>query len=175
MCTGNICRSPLAEHLLRRHLHERRVDATVRSAGLLEDGRPATTTGLESGIAMGVDLTSHRSRRLSEAMIRSADLIVTMARHHLRDVIVRERAAMSKAFTLKELVRRAEAARSRPPDVDLADWIAGLAAGRRREDLLDASTDDDVADPIGQARPVYDRMGAEVDDLLRRLVLALWP
>jgi len=84
VCTGNICRSPLAEALLRRALEERSVaGVSVTSAGTgAWDGAPASEGAYLVGLERGLDLSGHRARLLTRELVEEADLILTMARHH---------------------------------------------------------------------------------------------
>ncbi len=84
VCTGNICRSPLAEALLRRALVERGLeDITVDSAGTgAWDGAPASEGAYLVALERGLDLSSHRARLLTREIVEDTDLIFTMARHH---------------------------------------------------------------------------------------------
>jgi len=84
VCTGNICRSPLAETLLKRALHERAVEeVSVESAGTgAWDGAPASEGAYLVALERGLDLSSHRARLLTREIVEDASLILTMARHH---------------------------------------------------------------------------------------------
>lgn len=174
LCTGNICRSPMAEALLQKRLADLGVDAHVHSAGLLDDDRPASAEGVETMAAYGLDTSTHRSRRMDLEMLSGADLVVCMAREHLREAVLAAPSIWPRAFTLKELVRRAEQVGARPPGQPFDEWLAKVHAGRMRSDLLGSSLDDDVADPIGRPKPVYERTAAELDDLIMRLASLGW-
>src|SRR5437879_13541807 len=84
VCTGNICRSPLAAALLQRALAQRGInDLEVSSAGTgAWDGAPVSEGAYLVGLERGLDLSSHRARLLTRELVDSADLILTMARHH---------------------------------------------------------------------------------------------
>jgi len=84
VCTGNICRSPLAEALLKRALHERAVeDVSVESAGTgAWDGAPASEGAYLVALERGLDLSGHRARLLTREIVEDSDVILTMARHH---------------------------------------------------------------------------------------------
>jgi protein-tyrosine-phosphatase len=88
VCSGNTCRSPLAEALARQLLPGRAgLDVEVASAGTSAlDGGPASGFSIEVAEAHGLDLSQHRSRILDRAMVRDADLIVTMGVRH-RDTV----------------------------------------------------------------------------------------
>ncbi|MGH9021907.1 MAG: hypothetical protein ACRDV9_02195 [Acidimicrobiia bacterium] len=173
MCTGNICRSPMAEVLLAARLKALGEVATVRSAGMLGPGREASPSGVAVMAARGLDTAPHRSRRVDSQMLAAADLVVGLAREHVRHVVVERRDVWSRAFALKEIVRRGERVGPRPAPQPLREWLARLHAGRLTADLLGQSDDDDVADPIGQPLAAYEATAVELDGLTRRLAALL--
>ena len=149
--------------------------ARVRSAGLLEAGNPASAPGVEILAGRGLDLKPHRSATVSAAILRDADLVLGMARHHVREAVVLDRAVWPRTFTLKELVRRGTAIGPRKEGETLEEWLHRAHMGRTTASLMGASPEDDVADPIGQPRPVYQRMVDELDSLVDQLVALAWP
>jgi len=160
--------------MLRHRVDTLGLDVRVRSAGLLDNGRPAHSSSIDVLTGRGLDLTRHRSRRITAAIVRSADLILGMARDHVREAVVLAPDVFPRAFTLKELVRRGEAIGPRGTDETLADWLARAHEGRTSSDLLGTSDDDDVPDPIGLPRTAYERMYAELDEQFDRLVPLVW-
>lgn len=84
VCTGNICRSPLAAALLQRALAERGIEGIgVWSAGTgAWDGAPVSEGAYLVGLERGLDLSGHRARLLTRELVEEADLVLTMARHH---------------------------------------------------------------------------------------------
>lgn len=88
VCTGNTCRSPMAEAIARKIAIERGLpDLEVSSAGTSAwDGAPASDGALLVGMERRFDLGSHRSRALTRAMVEEADAIFTMGPHHLERV-----------------------------------------------------------------------------------------
>ncbi len=84
VCTGNICRSPLAAALLERGLAERAIEGiSISSAGTgAWDGAPVSEGAYLVGLERGLDLSGHRARLLTRELVEEADLILTMARHH---------------------------------------------------------------------------------------------
>ncbi|HEX8771096.1 MAG TPA: ribose 5-phosphate isomerase B [Acidimicrobiales bacterium] len=174
LCTGNICRSPVAEVLLRERLADLGADVHVASAGLLRGGQPASEHGVVLLAERGFDLAQHRSQPLTPALLEDADLVLGMAREHVREAVVRVPTVFPRTFTLKELVRRGEAAGPRRADEGLERWLERVNSGRTSADLMGSSPADDVADPIGHPRPVYERMVDELDDLVARLVALIW-
>lgn len=101
VCTGNICRSPLAESLLERALKDRGLEVEVSSAGTgAWDGAPASEGAYLVGLERGLDLSGHRARLLTRELVEEADLILTMARHHRARVD--ELGGEGKVFVLGE-------------------------------------------------------------------------
>jgi len=84
VCTGNICRSPLAAALLERALAERAIEGIdISSAGTgAWDGAPVSEGAYLVGLERGLDLSGHRARLLTRELVQAADLVLTMARHH---------------------------------------------------------------------------------------------
>jgi protein-tyrosine-phosphatase len=101
VCTGNTCRSPLAEAIARAAIAERGLDIVVSSAGTSAwDGAPASDGALLVGMERDLDLNGHRARLLSEALVRDADLILAMGAHHLERV--EAMGASGRAYLLTE-------------------------------------------------------------------------
>jgi protein-tyrosine-phosphatase len=88
VCTGNLCRSPMAAALLRAELEAREVeDVEVESAGTWAiDGSPATHDAIGTLAGLGIDLRGHRSKHLSRSQLTRADLIVAMTTVHVREI-----------------------------------------------------------------------------------------
>jgi protein-tyrosine-phosphatase len=88
VCTGNTCRSPMAEAIARRLLEEAgRTDIEVQSAGTQAwDGSPASDEALLVGVERNLDLSGHRARRLTPEILKDADLVLVMSTAHLAQV-----------------------------------------------------------------------------------------
>jgi protein-tyrosine phosphatase len=181
VCTGNICRSPLAEGLLRHRLAARLgPDApAVASAGTSGlDDEPASPGSVQAASELGVDIAGHRGRRLTPAMARGADLIVCMAADH-RDVLsALGPEVVAKTFTLKELVRALEQLPPPSPAAggDAADAASALVArvaaadDLRRSGFSGNPLDEDVADPLGLPLETYRATAWELDEWTSRLL-----
>jgi protein-tyrosine phosphatase len=88
VCTGNTCRSPLAVAALLDELGPDRERVELVSAGTAaREGQPPTAASVEVAAADGLDLSSHRSRRVTPAEARAADVILVMEREHARAVL----------------------------------------------------------------------------------------
>jgi len=143
VCTGNTCRSPMAEGLFRKYLAESLKSEVeeleqrgylVLSAGLAASpGMPVSPQSVEALASAGVDLSDHLSRPLTPKLVQQADRIFTMTREH-RDSIV---ATYPEAATRTELLSR---------------------EGR------------DISDPIGLSQEAYDQCAEEIAQQVRSLV-----
>ncbi len=173
VCTANQCRSPIAEVLLAAKLAARGIAADVRSAGLLDGGRPAWPEAVAVVSELGLDLGSHESRAIDPPIVRDADLVLGMTREHAREAVALEPSAYHRVFTLKELARVGSARpRGREP---LDTWLAEVAEQREVEDLLGADPADDVDDPIGGPLESFRATATELDELLDHVVRAAFP
>jgi len=176
VCSGNICRSPMAEGLLRRAL-ERRLggDAPeVRSAGTIAiDGAPAMPESIEAARERGVDIRAHAARLLEPDLIDVADLIITMAAEHREAVQQLVPGAAPRTFTLKELTRVLEARPATEP-VERLDTRVGVAAAARASGAPAHRFDEDVVDPLGMPLDTYRAIAWEIDEWTDRLVTALY-
>ena len=176
VCSANQCRSPMGAALLRRELQRRDPEIVVASAGVLaRDGSPATAGTVKAARDFGIDLHGHRSQAATRDVIADSDLVLAMERMHVREVVVLDRHAFGRSFTLKEIVRRGEAHGARRPGESQAQWLAAVHHGRRPNELLGSGTDDDVADPTSDWSVDHESMAEEVDDLMLRVVALLWP
>ncbi|EEW50936.1 low molecular weight phosphotyrosine protein phosphatase [Corynebacterium efficiens YS-314] len=168
VCTGNICRSPLAEQLLKSRFQG--VDQIeFDSAGtqaMVDDPMPEHSLRIARGLEI-LDSELHRGKQLTEAHLDAADLILAMDRGHRRQIVELSPRATRKVFTIREFKRLIDVTR----DEDLrAEVIAsdGTPVGKLRaaveaarlgrSDLspLDNPDDDDVIDPYGKFEAVYD-------------------
>ncbi len=123
ICTGNVCRSPMAERLLRHMLHDR-PDVRVLSAGLgAFDGQPASPPAVEVLREIGIDLSDFTSQMVRPELLREADFILTMTRQQLDTIQMLYPFAAEKTFLLREF-EDAEPGESR----DIQDPIGGSTA-----------------------------------------------
>lgn len=169
VCTANICRSPLAEHLLNIHLSDVRVD--IRSAGtraLVDRRMPPEAVGM--AVAVGIDEATalrHRARMLTGETLHGRDLVLAMSRDHRREIVEQDPSQMGRVFTIREFARLAKgvtdyelmqcAADTEPSSTDAWRRALALVAGQRGVLPPPVSPeDDDVIDPYGRSTRTYE-------------------
>jgi protein-tyrosine phosphatase len=172
VCTGNICRSPMAERIMTAEL-SRRLGAPadeleVRGAGTYggHEGRPMHGPAAEVLRELGYDPAGFQATWLREAAVAEAGLVLTATVEHRGHVLRLHPAALRRTFTLKELARLV---RDLPADAlptgGAAQRLAALAAladARRAVHRPPHRHADDIADPYGQPLDVYRRTAAEI-------------
>jgi len=179
ICTGNVCRSPLAEGFLRSALELRFGDAApgVASAGTTGwEGSGAMAESVAAARELDVDISSHHARLLLREHVAGADLVIGMAREHVDAVRRALPDAAEKTFTLKELVRLLEALPPAPTGTGPETLTARVAeaASLRRSGFKGNPQDDDVVDPLGMALESYRAIAWELREYGDRLVDALF-
>lgn len=103
ICTGNTCRSPMAEILLKRVLAERGIQGIkVSSAGLAAEAGSPASAGTMSVLQEGEDLSAHRARQVDETMLAEASLVLTMTASHKEILQTKFPSFAAKVFTLGE-------------------------------------------------------------------------
>jgi protein-tyrosine phosphatase len=175
LCTANVCRSVMAQAMLSRRLAATAAPIAVASAGLLDGGRPPPPEVTSVMAAAGIDVSGHRSSRVTAADLAAADLILGLAREHVRHAAVLLPESWPRAFTLREVLRRCPRAGARGPGEPLGSWLARVGVGRDRRDLLGDAPDDDVPDPYGGPLEGYQVTARLLDGLTRDLAAVGWP
>lgn len=166
----------MVEGLLRARLAERALsDVSVTSAGFLSEGSPATDEAVEVMAMRGIDLSGHQSQLASQEVLEEADLVLAMARRHVREAAVIAPACFPRTFTLKELVRRAGQVGARQVGEPLEAWLSRLHVGRSPTQHLGDSPEDDIADPVGSPLRVYKRTARDLEELVAVFVDRAFP
>lgn len=180
VCTGNVCRSPIAALLLADELRGI-ADLTVESAGvsaLIGHGVPDPMHRL--AVAQRIDTSAHRARQLDVSQVRDADLILTMARDHRRHIVEMSPAAMRRTFTLRELARIAgdieprlpnaiSDAAARTPTDAMRTAVSLSAALRGTVPPPPHPSEFDIVDPFGRSDEMYQRSFTELAPAAKRV------
>jgi protein-tyrosine phosphatase len=176
VCTANICRSPMLEALIARRLAREGINAMVRSVGVHAfDGAPPLPEVVTVMREFGIDVSAHASQRVTPELVQGADLVIGLAREHVRETVVLDPGSFGRSFTIKELVRRTRSAGPRPAAVQLGAWLESLVAEREVDELLGASSEDDVEDPVGRPVAAVRTTASELAGLTDAVVSSVWP
>lgn len=174
ICTGNRCRSPLAEGLLKKYGVGLPLEVT--SAGLLDlGGLAAVPESIEVAETLGVDLREHRSRAMTSLDLAEADLVLGFEWGHVAGAVVEGRAPYDRVFTLRQFLRLTPEAngRSSPDRIKHAKRIVAYAHGRRVS-VTSFDPADNIADPFGGPRAGYLDAARTEDELCRALIETLF-
>jgi len=144
ICSGNICRSPMATAILRATLLDAGVQGIrVHSAGTIAvTGSPASVEAIEVAEEHGLDILHHRSTPLTIDLIRSAGLILVMEESHLEKIVNAAPEAAGKIFLLGEFAE-------------------------------DDDKNREVSDPIGMPKSFYATVFAKMEKLIANFVFEL--
>lgn len=185
VCTGNICRSPMAEVLLREQVNDARIRVSSAGTRALID-KPMTADAQDLAIEFGApadEARAHRARWLVEPIAEDADLILTMAREHRTGAVelaprllrqtftIREFARLAQGLTHEQITQAADAAGG-SPRARLAA-VTALVTQQRGQAAPVPPQDDDVIDPYRRSRATYEESAAQlvpaVDEVARVL------
>lgn len=180
VCTGNICRSPMAEQLLRARLLELGIPAEVSSAGSRAMVGDAMTSEAAAVLRRhGGGDGAHVAQQLTEELVSTADLVLTASREHRSAVVAMHPRAARYSYTLKQFARLLEPlneATARANGAQAGDGNQAAASTRLRALVTEVAAtrgfspppahpaDDDIEDPYRRPAEVYDRVGDLVDD-----------
>lgn len=150
ICTGNTCRSVMAEYLLRHRARQAGVEVEVRSAGLQAfPGDSATEHALKALAELGIDAAGHRSRPVNPQLLAEADLILAMTARHKEELLRLAPELADRIFLLKE-------------------YAEMLAAGQEQEYSLENNYE--IRDPFGQSLEAYREARREIDEAVQLLL-----
>ncbi|WP_128896238.1 low molecular weight protein arginine phosphatase [Longirhabdus pacifica] len=181
ICTGNTCRSPLAEALLREKSKHHGLDIEVRSAGVSAlTGASISSHSAQILHDKGINTQGMNATSLHEDLVLWADLILTMTMTHKGYVIQQYHGAADKTMTLKEYVEdQSHLAKLREEHAKMAAELQSkLALNKEISEEekvkwweLDASLAKlDISDPFGGSLSLYQQTAAELDRLLDMLI-----
>ncbi|MCA0758567.1 low molecular weight protein arginine phosphatase [Paenibacillus sp. N4] len=180
ICTGNTCRSPMAEAMLRRMAAQRGLTVAVRSAGVSTvDGLPVSAHALETLRRREIEHKSS-SRALTGEAVKWSDIILTMTSSHKRGLLQWYPEAIDKTFTLKEfayqderLLADIEELEGLYTELHMKQALGGQLSDAERNRLLELERripSFDIVDPFGGSLSNYDSCAMEIEAALSKLL-----
>lgn len=184
VCTGNICRSPLAEQLFRSQLKTRsRLISTTSAGTYANPGEAMTEQAAALSRQYGGDPSQHQASEVAAGRINAANLVVTMTREHRAEVVSMVPRSSRKTFTLRELDRLIRTYRDLEPEAWAAPrgasaaaldaFVREVAAQRGFSAAIVVPHDDDIVDPYRRGQDVYDEAGALISQSITRVAKAI--
>ena len=178
VCTGNVCRSPLAEKLLQTRLTGAGIPAIVTSAGTraMVD-HPMTAEAAFLAAQYGAEPTLHAAQQLTTDRIATADLVLTATREHRGEVVSLHPRANRYAYTLNQFARLVSAvddAVIEPVETPtITSYLAEISATKGLALPPLDPHDDDIEDPYRRSAEIYDRVGIAIDKSITTITAAL--
>ena len=166
ICSGNRFRSPLAQSFVERLTLG--LPVQISTAGTVEsDGAPALPEARQIAVLCGVDLSGHRSQRLSALSLEGTDLVIGFEEAHVRRAIVDAGARRAHAFTFREFVRLVRFCAPAPDltTVERARTAVTFADGLRRRDPAAVGEHTGVPDPLGRSWKAQLEIAREIREL----------
>lgn len=177
VCTGNICRSPMMERIMRDAVARRAAtdQLHVTSAGTwAQPGEPMQLLAASTLTERAIDATGFGATPLTEELVRSAVLVLTATREHRAHVVGLVPASLRKTFTLLELARIAAGAEAPPIEgtraVDQLGQSVAWAAQMRGSLSRPAEGADDLDDPLGATPEVYLQRADSIASAVEQIV-----
>jgi len=179
VCTGNICRSPVAERLLQAGLDQVLPGGfEVRSAGTRAlVGEPVQPLSADIIQTFGGTAADFAARQLSGKILRNVDLVLTMTSGHRGEVLQQDASLLKRTFTIREFARMLDVLEERegqtpPPagpnrerlaaNARLWRQLPARAASVRHLALAHDAADNDVVDPYRRSAEYYRQMEDEL-------------
>jgi protein-tyrosine phosphatase len=178
VCTGNICRSPMAERLLTARLRDvlpAGLDVVASSAGTgAVVGHGMDTPSLIALRELGGDSSGHVARMLTGALAEDADLVLTAESGHREQVLQAVPLAFRRTFTLREFARLGAGLGSlpEPSEAALRQRVAEVAARRGWADAPEPGADE-IGDPFGATLAVARSCAAAIAAAIDGTIAAL--
>ncbi|WP_231567732.1 arsenate reductase/protein-tyrosine-phosphatase family protein [Sinomonas humi] len=165
VCSGNLCRSPIAEQLLRARTSG--YPMRISSAGVIaDDGLRMPEEAAKVSRQYGGDPEDHRSRLLTEEQLGEADLVLTATRAHRSSVVQLLPRMSRRTFTISEFARLLSSVTERDGLVlvDSADVVDSARSLRGFVAPPENPEDDDLEDPYRRPFEVYEAVGARIHE-----------
>jgi protein-tyrosine phosphatase len=174
VCTGNICRSPAAERLLRARLvGAPEIEVTSVGTRALV-GEPISISMAHLLEQAGIDSSRFSAREATDGTLRQADVVLGMTRKHRSAAVALAPRLVRRAFTLRELARIADSLQlTHDLSAPVGERLRALVdeAGRNRSPV--SGELDDIADPYRRDQNAYEKAFEEIRESVDIIVASL--
>ena len=172
VCTGNICRSAMAELLFNHHARQQGLEIKAHSSGTNAiSGNSATDLAVDVLADRGIDLKDHRAQQLTSDQIVDSQIVIAMTRQHEAAIAKEDQLARSRTFLTGEISRIGSQIRPLKSQ-NLTDWLQVLNEARGGH-MTTGRLRDEIADPWGQPRDVYEQTAKRLEGHIIHLVRLL--
>jgi low molecular weight protein-tyrosine phosphatase len=168
LCTGNLCRSVMAEAMMRARALSAGSGLRVESAGFTTAREHPPSQTIATMRDLGLDVSSHRSRTVTARLLEGADLVLCMERAHVWDAALLLPEALPRSFVIGELVRLNSLVSGRKPSERFSHWLERLHVARQ-EGVTRILAADEIPDPYRRRERAHQRVARRLDRLIRQL------
>ncbi|NDC49686.1 MAG: hypothetical protein EBZ61_11525 [Micrococcales bacterium] len=182
VCTGNICRSPMAEQMLKEQAAKKKLPITVTSAGVMAmTGEAMTPQSAEAMKARGYKPLAHKAKDLTPEILERADLVITMTLDHRSELARMLPKASKYSFTFDEFARLAnflmtdpeftEEFKKKPKETREQYLKRAIAEAVLLRGMVPTGDEPkDVMDPYGESLEVYAEVSEHIDAMTKVVV-----
>ncbi len=182
VCTGNICRSPMAEQMLIQKAEKNKLPITVVSAGVMAmTGDPMTPQSADAMTQRGFTPTKHISQDLTPKLLEEADLVLTATLDHRGEIAKMLPKASKYSFTIDEFARLTsflganpefqEEFKKKPKETREQYLKRAIQEAVLLRGMVPTNLDPkDVVDPYGESIEVYNQVAEHIDVMLEIIV-----
>jgi protein-tyrosine phosphatase len=182
VCTGNICRSPMAEQMLIQKAEKNKLPIKVVSAGVMAmTGDPMTPQSADAMTKRGFTPTKHISQDLTPKLLEEADLVLTATLDHRSEIARMLPKASKYSFTIDEFARLTSFLRADPefqeefkkkPKETRDQYLRrAIHEAVLLRGMVPTNLDPkDVVDPYGESIEVYNQVAEHIDVMLEIIV-----
>jgi len=182
VCTGNICRSPMAEQILIEKAAKSKLPISVSSAGVMAmTGDPMTPQSVDAMVKRGFTPTKHTSQDLTPKILEEADLVLTATLEHRGELARMLPKASKYSFTIDEFARLTsflsadpefqEEFKKKPRETREQYLRRAIQQAVLLRGMVPTNLDPkDVVDPYGESVEVYNQVAEHIDVMLEIIV-----
>ena len=165
VCTGNTCRSPMAEAFLKDHFMKTSLEIEVISAGIeAKKDAGATEKAIRVMKNFNIDISDHSTRLISRDIVEKAELVIAMTRPHELSISKIQQQARNRTFLAGEIVRLGSLASKLEESSSFKSWIEELHSARGGH-MTSGRAGDEVLDPFDKPLEEYEKIAMRINGI----------